>query len=50
MIKREMPGQKNAFKSRFFRFQTCEEYERKWTDILEDQVLKLLREEATEIQ
>ncbi len=46
----QKPGQKKAFKNRFFRFQTREEYERKWTDILEDQVPKFLREEATEIQ
>lgn len=44
------PGRKNSFKGRFFRFQTREEYERKWADVIENQVPRLLREEVTEIQ
>lgn len=44
------PGKKNTFKGRFFQFQTRSEYERKWADIVENQVPKLLNEEVSEIQ
>ncbi|OOE74273.1 hypothetical protein BZG23_09000 [Salinivibrio sp. ML290] len=44
------PGKKNSFKARFFRLQTQQEYQRKWKDLIENQIPKLLREEASEIQ
>lgn len=44
------PGKKNSFKGRFFRFQTRQEYERKWSDLIENQIPSLLQEEVSEIQ
>ena len=44
------PGKKNTFKGHFSRFQTRDEYERKWTDIVDHQVPKFLKEEASEIK
>lgn len=44
------PAKKNSFKARLFRFQTRQEYDRKWTDLIENQIPRLLREEVSEIQ
>lgn len=44
------PGKKNSFKGRFFQFQTRQEYDRKWEDLTENQIPRLLREEVSEIQ
>ena len=41
------PGKKKAFKTQFFRFQTCDEYKRKWADIGNSQVPKFLNEEVS---
>ena len=46
----QVPGKKSSFKGRFFRFQTRQEYERKWSDLIENQIPSLLREEVSEIQ
>ncbi|OBX35000.1 hypothetical protein A8U91_04063 [Halomonas elongata] len=44
------PGKKNSFKGRFFRFQTRQEYDRKWTDLIDNQIPLLIREEVSELQ